>query len=168
MLLSKRKGESGFTPLEKIMPKVRGEQHFIKPMMAKNHQRCIPLEMIKSLTGFTLLEILLAILVLVIGISSLVTIFSTGIFSNQDAENTIIAINLATEKIDELKNTEFADITSEAETPVLGFPTFTRSVSVVTTPPNPTSSLKTVTVNIDWQVKSQAQSHSITTLFADF
>jgi len=106
--------------------------------------------------------------IMAVGITALVSVFSMGIFSNQDAENTAIAINLATEKIEELKNKSFASIVNEPQTQVSDFPTFTRSVSVITTGTNPASSLKEVTVNVNWQTKSQNQTHSLTALFADF
>lgn len=54
--------------------------------------------------GFTLLELLIAIVLIVGGTLALMRMMSVGIFADATLENRLIALNLANEKLEELKD----------------------------------------------------------------
>lgn len=100
--------------------------------------------------GFTLLEVLVALIILTVGIVSIVGIFSKGIVGSVDAENTAIAMNLAQRRMEEYRNLDFdTGVVNEAKAAVSGFPGFQREVVVA----EPQTALKQVTVKAYWSYK---------------
>ena len=63
-----------------------------------------------SIKGFTLLEILIAIVLIVVGLVALMGVMSVGICADAALEYRLTALNLANEKIEELKDTAFGSI----------------------------------------------------------
>jgi Tfp pilus assembly protein PilV len=101
--------------------------------------------------AFTLLEILVALVILTTGIITIVGLFSASLVSSVDAENTDIAMNLAQARMEEIRNLDFdTGIVNEARAAVSGFAGFEREVVVAT----PETDLKQVTVNVFWSYKS--------------
>ncbi len=100
-------------------------------------------------SGFTLLEVLIALLVFTSGVIVMMGLFSRGLVSAADAEDTTIAMNLAQRRMEEIKNLDFTGIVSEAKAPVSGFPGFQREVAVTA----PETDLKQVTVTVSWTFK---------------
>ena len=95
--------------------------------------------------GFTLLEVLLTIILIVVGFVSLMQALSTGISAGgEDAE--FIALHLAQEKMENLRNGSYANVVNGTENPVSGFLGFQRQVSVAESP----TGLKSVTVTVSW------------------
>ena len=113
--------------------------------------------------GFTLLEIMLAILLLGTGLAVLLQVVSAGLFAGGVNENEIIAANLAQEKIEELRNASYAGIADEIKAVVTGFPAFQRSVSVTT----PQAGLKQVSVTVYWFAKASEMSINMVTYVSD-
>lgn len=115
--------------------------------------------------GFTLLEILITIVVLVAGVVVLMQMFSIGMFADTDVENATIALNLAQEKMEEIRDAStYSGIDSFASARAnLGgdFSDFDREVTVAGDP-------KQVDVLVYWTVKGQDQSINLVTLFADY
>lgn len=115
--------------------------------------------------GFTLLEALITIVVLVVGVVVLLQVFSIGMFADTGVENTTIALNLAQEKMEEIKDaSSYAGIDSFAAVRAnLGgnFADFDREVTVSGDP-------KQVNVVVYWTVKGEDQSMNLVTLFADY
>lgn len=117
----------------------------------------------KTKKGFTLLEILIAFVLFTVGVVVIVGIFSSGILSSSDAENTAIAMNLAQKKMEEIRNIAFADIADEPKVAVNidvdgdgenDFPGFEIEVEVDDPPGDPTTDdLKQVTVTVYWTLK---------------
>lgn len=100
--------------------------------------------------AFTLLEIMIALIILTLGVVAAVGLFSSGMSSGIDAENTTIAMNLAQRKMERIRNTDFdTEIISEAKAVVDGFPLFQREVMVT----EPETGLKEITVNVYWSYK---------------
>lgn len=114
--------------------------------------------------GFSLLEVLLAILLLGTGFAVLLNVISTGLFAGSVNENEIVAANLAQEITEQIRNTTFASISSQTPAvAVAGFPVFTREVLVST----PTTGLKQITVNVFWNVRDTQTSLSAVSYVSD-
>ena len=96
--------------------------------------------------GFTLLEVLLTLLLVVSGFTALSYAISTGLFVSGASETSLIATELAHEKMEQIQNTSYGSIANESRTAVSGFPSFEREVTVST----PLANLKQVTVNVYW------------------
>lgn len=115
--------------------------------------------------AFTLLEVLITIVVLTFGISTILRMFSVGIFADANTENMTIALNLAQEEMEEIKDaSSYANIDSFAAVRAnLGgaFADFDRAVTVSGDP-------KQVNVIVYWSVKGVDQSIDLVSLFADY
>ena len=106
----------------------------------------------RTKTGFTLLEILITLIIFVLGVVAITGLFSTGLVSSADAENTAIAMNLAQRRMEEIKNLDFdTGIVNEAKAVVSGFPLFQREVAVT----EPETDLKQVAVTAYWTFKNR-------------
>jgi Tfp pilus assembly protein PilV len=109
--------------------------------------------------GFTLLEVLIAVLLFTVGVVAIIGLFSAGLISSIDAENTAIAMNLARARMEEIRNKDFTLMNNEAKGTVGGFPGFQREVLVTTT----LADLKQVMVNVYWTFKGGETDVSFTT-----
>jgi len=102
--------------------------------------------------GFTLLEIIITMFILSVGFLALCTMLLTVIKANYQSKNFKAAVNLAQNKIDDLKATSYASIVNATENDldkveVAGNGIFDRAVSVATAA-NP--NYKTVEVTVSW------------------
>jgi prepilin-type N-terminal cleavage/methylation domain-containing protein len=117
--------------------------------------------------GFSLLEVMLAILLLSTGLVALIQVVNTGLFIGGQNEYTVIAANLAQEKIEELRNTTYTELASETPAvAVTDFPEFTREVLVGDSTPAQTG-LKEISVNVNWYAKSSLMTTSMVTYVSD-
>lgn len=99
--------------------------------------------------GFTLLEILMAIIIIGIGISAIIGAYNTGIFFTSDIENTDIALNIARQEMEEIKNTSFESIVDSGPITDDIFQNF--NIEVATSFVDDTNSeLKEVDVIVTW------------------
>ena len=116
-----------------------------------------------SLTGFTLLEMLITIVLLTAGVVALMRILSLGIFADTDVENVTIALNLANEKMEEVKNLSYGNITDnpsdggwpseswhdkDTDPDLVNFPNFERQVDL-----REGTEPKEVWIRVRWTVK---------------
>lgn len=124
------------------MPRMQGRTH------SRNREK-----------GFTLLEVLMAVLLVTLGIVTLSGAFSIGLFASGNNESLLIGTQLAQEKIEEIRNHSYASTASEARGSVSGFSAFDREVVVSTALTN----LKQVTVNVYWKNKDDELSTSLVT-----
>ena len=114
--------------------------------------------------GFTLLEILIALIIITLGTVVIVGLFNTGLISSLDAEKTTIAINLAQRRMEEIRNLGFANIADEAKAGVSGFAGFQREVEVNDPAGVPTTDdLKEITVTVYWTYKGDEVNVSLMT-----
>lgn len=113
--------------------------------------------------GFTLLEVLIAAVILTVGVAALVWAFSAGIFATTDIEDVDLALNIAQAKMEEIKNTAFASLADSGPAADAYFPRFSTTVNVAEGQ-NPMQ----VDVTVAWQVKGSAASFTLTTLAADY
>ncbi|OGL38811.1 MAG: hypothetical protein A2042_01050 [Candidatus Schekmanbacteria bacterium GWA2_38_11] len=99
--------------------------------------------------GFTLVEIMVAMIVLSIGLLSFFALNMAIIKSNVFSKAITYATNLAQEKIEQLKNTPYANITNQTETGIGLNNAFTRTTTVQEGVPQ--ANMKTITVTVTWQ-----------------
>ena len=109
--------------------------------------------------GFTLLEVLLALLLITLGTLALSQAFSVGLFTSAEDESILTSTNLAQEKMEEIRNKTYSSISNEARAAVSGFSNYEREVVVTT----PVTNLKQVSVNVYWFNKASELSTSLVT-----
>lgn len=107
--------------------------------------------MIMKENGFTLLEVLIATVIIGVGVAVLIGLFGNVLAASGDAENTLIAMNLCQQRMEEIRNLAFAGIADESKADVSGFSGFQREVEVDPPDVDPDmSDLKQVTVTVYW------------------
>ena len=109
--------------------------------------------------GFTLLEVLIAVVLFTTGVVAVTGLFGAGLVNSSDAENTAVAMNLAQKRIEEIRNISYESIVNEAKADVSGFSGFQREVAVT----EPLTDLKKVTVSVYWTFKSNEVSVPLVT-----
>ncbi len=109
--------------------------------------------------GFTIFEVLLAIVLIAMGFVVLLDFTSIGLFSTGENESELVAIKLAQERIEELRNKSYANVVNEVKASIGGFPGYEREVVVTT----PQTDLKQISVNVYWLSKSSELNTGIVT-----
>lgn len=114
--------------------------------------------------GFTLLEIILTVILLTVGVLALSQAFNIGMLASTDTENVDLALNIAQAKMEELRNTAFANLASNGPTADSNFSNFNVTVTVTGLDP------KQIVVSVDWNVQGTASSTNVqlTTLRANY
>ena len=116
-------------------------------------------------SGFTLLEVIIAVVILSIGVITITWAFSTGLFVSTDVENVDLALNIAQAKMEEIKNTAFGSISNSGPTPDPNFSRFNVTVGVTDVVAN---QLKQVDIMVSWEVKGGSASAVLTTLRTNY
>jgi len=118
-----------------------------------------------SNAGFTLLESMLALAILSIGLLALGRLQISAIWGNALSRDMMTAVSIAEQKIEQLKNTPFANVQSESSTQVtVANRNFTRQVTVTDSSPLPNT--KTVSVLVTWKDKAKTHTVPLTTIIA--
>lgn len=118
--------------------------------------------------GFTLIELLIAIVLIVVGLVTLMGTMSVGICADANLEYRLTALNLANEKIEELKDTAFGSISAGTETgSAIGFDWIEQRAVNINEPHGP-NLLKEVTVTVQWTQKGSTQSVAVDTFIANY
>ena len=113
-----------------------------------------------SSKGFTLLEVLVAIVILSVGLLGMACLAGSIIGYNQFADQVTTATTLAQDKIEELKNEGYSSITSSSDTQSI----YTRAWAVASDSPGP--NLKTIEVKVNWNLKGTAKEVVLETIIA--
>jgi prepilin-type N-terminal cleavage/methylation domain-containing protein len=113
--------------------------------------------------GFTLLEVLIAVLIFTVSTVAIIWAFSLGMYATTDIENVDLALNIAQAKMEEIKNTPFAGLADNGPTTDPDFPSFNVTVNVAESQ-NPMQT----DVTVAWNVKGGQTSIALTTLVADY
>ncbi|MBF0618953.1 MAG: prepilin-type N-terminal cleavage/methylation domain-containing protein [Candidatus Omnitrophica bacterium] len=116
-----------------------------------------------SHNGFTLLEILITIALLAAGIIPIITVLSTGISAERSIESRAVALALAMEKMEGVRDTAYAGIAAVASTAVASFTDYSYKIDVA----SPAANLKQVTVTVTWVFKGANQALSLSTYVAN-
>ena len=119
--------------------------------------------------GFTLLESLLALVILSIGLLSLARLQISGLQGNAWSRDMTTAVAIADDQTEQLKNTPFANIQAESATRVtVSNRNFTKAVTVTDDAPDGlTGTTKTVRVIVSWQdYKQKTHTVQIATIIA--
>jgi len=116
--------------------------------------------------GFTLLEMMLVIILLGVGIFPLMQLFSSSVVQSSGTTKNNLAIHLAQQKIEQIKNISFSAIesTSEAVGSIQGYVDFSREAVVSEVSPN----LKDITVTVYWGSGASSGSFSVRTYIANY
>lgn len=130
--------------------------------------------------GFTLIELLIAIVLAATGLMVLMQLMGVAIFADSTLEYSLIAINLANEKLEELKDNDYDDPNLDpasspfTEVSISGFGFIDqRQWTVDYVDANLSTSvsdtgLKDVTVEVQWTQKGGTQSVAVETLIGDY
>lgn len=113
--------------------------------------------------GFTLLEVLIATVILTVGVAAIIWAFSAGMYATTDIENVDLALNIAQAKMEEIKNTPFVSLVDSGPTADANFSRFSTTVNVAEGQ-NPMQ----VDVTVAWNVKGGSTNITLTTLVANY
>jgi prepilin-type N-terminal cleavage/methylation domain-containing protein len=105
--------------------------------------------------AFTLLEMMLAVVLVAMGVSAALLAFSRGIFAANDAADLRTGNALAQAKIEALQNTSFGSLANETRAAVSGFTGFEREVTVTSSPGSTDSNFKQVVVTVYWTLTGE-------------
>ena len=109
--------------------------------------------------GFTLIEVMIAILILAVGMMAMALLQVTAIRGGSFASQMTQASIYGQDKIEELKNTTYASVTNGNDTITSGNGvTYTRTWTVATD--SPYSGSKTINLTVSW-TGPQGNSHSV-------
>jgi type IV pilus assembly protein PilV len=113
--------------------------------------------------GFTLIEIMITLVVMSIGLTALAAVQISAIRGNAFSKRMTTAVSIADEKIEQLKNSVYANILSESSIQITqSNMNFTRQVTVKDNDLLPNT--KTIIVTVDWSEGSKSHSVPVTTI----
>lgn len=98
--------------------------------------------------GFTLIEIVVAIVMLAFGVLASASLTAALMKSNRGVTNRTRAVEVAREKIEDLQSVNYATLASGTDTVVVRGITFTRTWTV--TANSPMTNLKTIALTVTW------------------
>jgi prepilin-type N-terminal cleavage/methylation domain-containing protein len=116
-----------------------------------------------SANGFTLIEVMIALVVMSISLTALAAVQISAIQGNAFSKRMTTAVSIADGKMEQIKNGSYASIISESPIQVTqSNMNFTRQVTV--TNGSPLANMKTINVTVSWSERSKSHSVPITTI----
>ena len=98
--------------------------------------------------GFTLVEIMIAIFILVIALLGLISVTVMVVKGNSFSKTMTTATTLAKDKMEQLKNTDYGSLAGNTDT---AESIYTRTWTVSSDPPgSPAAGMKTIAVTVTW------------------
>ncbi|GAI20798.1 unnamed protein product, partial [marine sediment metagenome] len=115
-----------------------------------------------NLNGFSLIELMVAVVILALAIFGIFLAFTTSFQGMADARDRTVATNYAQEKIEEIKNKPFEEIvddpTDPDEPPVgISGTKFKREVNVTVDVDGSIDELKKVTTTVSWMNRKEEE-----------
>ena len=110
--------------------------------------------------GFTLLEVMFALIIFTLIIISMIGAMSTGIIGAADSENMRLALNVAQAKMEAVTSLPLSLIVNSGPTADPTFPILSVKVNVTGVDP------KTINVVVSWNVLGGSASVTVTTIKA--
>ena len=115
--------------------------------------------------GFTLIEIMITLVILSIGLTALAGLQVSAIKGNTFSKRMTAAVSIANQKLEQIKDIDYANIISEASTQITqSNMLFTRQLAVTNN--SPLANTKTVNVTVTWSDGSNSHSVPITTIIS--
>jgi type IV pilus assembly protein PilV len=115
--------------------------------------------------GFTLIELMITLVILSMGLVALAGLQVSAIKGNTFSKRMTAAVSIANQKLEQIKDTAYANILSESSTQITqSNMTFTRQVTVTNN--SPMANTKTVNVTVTWSDGSDSHSVPITTVIS--
>ncbi len=119
--------------------------------------------------GFTLIELLITIVLAASGLMALMHVLSVAIFADSDLEYSLTALNLANEKLEELKDNGYSHANlntgTHTESSISGFDFVDDRIVTVS---EVYTDLKDVQVEVRWTQKGGQQSVNVRTYIANY
>ena len=115
--------------------------------------------------GFTLIELLIALVLAASGLMVLMQLMGVAIFADSDLEYSLIALNLANEKLEELKDSDYSSVASATESSMPGFSFLDDRIVTVN---EVDIGLKDVQVEVRWTQKGGQKSIQLRTYIANY
>ena len=112
--------------------------------------------------GFTLIEMMVAILLVGVGLMGLAALSTTVTRANVQSSGLTAASALAQERIESFQTQPYGSIASGSDTRLLDGVAFTRSWTV--TPDDPAPGLKTIAVTVSWATRGTTHSTRLSTI----
>ena len=116
--------------------------------------------------GFTILEMLLAVLLFAVGTVSTMELLHRAQVGSTDGENVLLATHLAQQRLEELRNVAYASLADETKASISspsGFTRFSREVTVTT----PYTNLKQIVVTVYWTPPGGETNVSLQTYYSN-
>jgi len=113
--------------------------------------------------GFSLLEILIAVLILSTGVVVICRNFSMGLFAAREVEGVDLALNIAQAKMENLKNTSFGSLADSGFAADPNFPNYSVAVNVAEG-----QEPMRIDVTVAWNVKKAQPNLTLTTLRSNY
>ncbi|MBW2674403.1 MAG: prepilin-type N-terminal cleavage/methylation domain-containing protein [Deltaproteobacteria bacterium] len=117
---------------------------------------------IDNSSGFTLVEVMIAIFILVVGLLGVAGVATTVINGNTFSKEITTATTLAQDKMEELKGTAYASITTGSDTQES---IYTRTWTVTSN--SPVTGMKTIEVAVAFSWKGSAHNVTLKTMVAE-
>ena len=113
--------------------------------------------------GFSLLEVLVTIILLVVGVMAVMKALADGMIFDSTVENRTVGVLLAQEEMETQRSLSYASVIAKPKgLDILGFPGYKSQVDVTTL----SVGLKQVTVTLFWNFKGREQRFILQTLIA--
>ena len=130
--------------------------------VSKNHT--FTLSHFLTSKGFTLLEVMVAVIILGFGLLAIMHLFPIGLKASKLSQDTTVASFLSQAKMEELKNTVWSSIVNETKSEI-GGTIFSHEVTVYELEAD---LLKRVTVAVFWTDYGAERSVKLVTLFTNY
>ncbi len=116
---------------------------------------------ISSPSGFTLIEVMIAMMILTVGLLGVAGVVTAVINGNKLSEGITMATTLAQDKLEEMKDTNYDSLGSNSDTQQS---IYTRTWT--TTADSPAAGMKTIQVTVQFFLRGTSHNVTLTTIVA--